>query len=167
MHWAGPQSSARRSLFTVAVWPFFLILSFTSSYNSMRSCCSEAVKYDAHLVSMVISVILWSILWSIWECRAHALIPAIFTWLDLASPVQPGLAKVQPINPRCADQAGQAPLALGILDMFILLLCNSPLIFNLRHYAKEIFFRIFFNKVALRYHSDHIPFLNTPQGSKE
>lgn len=83
---------------TVAVLPFFLIISFTSSYASMRICASDGEKYAA-LVAMVNQLIcdLWRGLFE-WAVSAH-LSRIGFTWLNESVSAHPGLVFVQPIKP--------------------------------------------------------------------
>ena len=75
---------------------------------------------------------------STWECCEHALIPTIYTWLDIAAPFHPGSANVQPNKPRCAGQTSSSCACSVILDFFILLLCNTPQDIRKQHQAPSI-----------------------------
>ena len=50
----------------------------------------------------------------------------MYTWIDIALLSHPGSANVQPIKPRWADHTKSSGAFSLILDIFILLLCNSP-----------------------------------------
>ena len=69
----------------------------------------------------------------VYLCREHALIPTIDTWLDIAAPFHPGSANIQPIKPGCAEQTRSSRACSIILDFFILLLCNTPLVLPADH----------------------------------
>ncbi len=56
------------------------------------------------------------------------LIPAIFIRLNIAAPFYPGSANVQPMKPGCAEQTRSSHACSIILDFFILVLCNTPLL---------------------------------------
>lgn len=49
----------------------------------------------------------------------------LYNWLDITAPFHPGLANVHPIKPRCANQTRPSHVWSIVLDLFILLLCNT------------------------------------------
>jgi len=81
---------------------------------------------------------LWWTVWSLEESCWHPLIWITYTWLDIATPPEPGLAFVKLIKPGCTDHTRSSP-ALAYLLSWIskFCFCETALSKNMAKASKK------------------------------